>query len=93
MMKNLFAQDLLSPHIPLGIPEDEGLKILGAAGKIERDPDADNCYSVRTTSFNFAIYVTNGTVTSTWFDDPAGRRMPGGKARKVKSYLKRYGHL
>lgn len=92
-MMRVIGTELVTPHVALGLHEEEGLRILGAYGEMVHDPAPDNCYSVHTTKFATAIYVTDSMVTSVWFDDPAGRRIPGGKARKVKSYLKRYGRL
>jgi hypothetical protein len=86
---------LKSPHIPLGITFEEGLKILQTvSSEIERvDEDNENFYRVSSDEFSCGFYLKSGLVSSTWYDDSTGRDSEDGINLKVTLYLQRYGDI
>lgn len=83
-----------SPHIPLRTSLDDGLAILRVFGNnVEQELELEQCFKIKTASFQVAIYPRGSEVGSIWYDDPAGRDSPAGRERKVQLYLERYGPL
>lgn len=92
-MNFLFPKKLSTPHIPLGISIEEGLRIISELGEVKEENDKEHSFRVDTEDFDLAIYEKEGKVKSVWFSDPTGRIWNLGKKRKIDLYLKRYGNL
>ncbi|MCJ8273605.1 MAG: hypothetical protein MJK04_29920 [Psychrosphaera sp.] len=86
---------LESPHIPLGISLDEGIEILkSVTPAIEKHKDEeDDFYKIINDNWECGFYEKGGLITSTWYNDPAGRDTDDGVNLKVTQYLSRYGEL
>ncbi|KPZ72679.1 hypothetical protein AN944_00921 [Shewanella sp. P1-14-1] len=86
---------LESPHIPLGISLDEGLNILESlSSEIEKRTDKeDEFYKIVFDNWECGFYERKSIVTSTWYNDSAGRETEEGINSKVTRYLNRYGEI
>jgi hypothetical protein len=84
---------LLSPHIPLGIPVADALKILARAGNPEIRAGDVTRFHVESQYFSAAIYPRDEIVQSVWYDDPMGRDCDESIADKVHAYLARHGNI
>lgn len=94
MINRLFPHRLRTPHIPLGIGLQDGLSILGSiGGDMIVDRDKEVLYRVNTTNFDVGFFVQDDFVSSTWYNDPAGRMVALGRTRKVRLYLERHGAI
>ena len=92
-MKSFYLKEITTPHIPLNISSDDALRILKSVSldiEIEREDEA-TVYRTTGNGFQFGFYEKNGIVSSTWYNDPSGRRTKFGKRKKVGLYLERYG--
>jgi len=86
--------DLGTPHIPLGLPIQEGIAVLEGIGTPMGEKSGHEfCFRVRTPRFSVAIYPRDGIIRSVWYDDPIGREFERGRWEKVEGYLSRYGSL
>ena len=86
---------LHTPHIPLGISLDEGIKILKViSSEIEKiEEDEEEFYKVATDTWECGFYVKDSRVCSSWYNDPSGRENQEGINIKVTEYLARYGNI
>ena len=84
-----------TPHIPLGISLEEGIKILESlSSEIEKhDDEKETFYKVHAGSFECGFYENEGKVISSWYNDPTGRESEEGINTKVSLYLARYGDI
>jgi len=84
----IWFKKLKSPHVPLGIPIEDGLAILKKIGSPAFfESEGERQYKVSNSAYNVAIYETNGIVSSAWYDDPIGRSWNLGRQKKVILYL------
>jgi hypothetical protein len=86
---------LNTPHIPLGISSEEGLKILPAISSEVHllKENSQNFYQIKFGIWECGFYEEEGHVVSTWYNDPQGRESSDGINLKVTQYLERYGSL
>ena len=90
----IWFKKLKSPHVPLGIPIEDGLAILKKIGSpVFFESEEERQYKVSNAAYNVAIYETNGIVSSAWYDDPIGRSWNLGRKKKVNLYLSRYDNI
>jgi hypothetical protein len=54
------------------------------------ESEKERLYQVSNSAYDVAIYETNGSVSSVWYDDPIGRFWNRGRQKKVNLYLSRY---
>lgn len=86
-MNAILPKELSTPVIPLGIPIEEGLKILATIGAPEIEKDKQEIsYRVNTPEFDVAIYEKEGAVKSVWYNDPLGCIWMFGKKRNEHSH-------
>jgi len=87
--------NIKTPHLPLGISLEEGLKILTSiSSEIEKhDDENDNFYKIKFSDFECGFYENTGKVISSWYNDPTGRESEEGINQKVSLYLSRYGDI
>ena len=92
-MRSIYSKSIITPHIPLGVSLEAGLKILKSVSQeIEKDTDEDQTfYKIQGENYEMGFYEDEGKVTSTWYNDWAGRFTPFGKKKKISLYLQRYG--
>ncbi len=90
----IWFKKLKSPHVPLGIPIEDGLAILKKIGSpVFFESEEERQYKISNAAYNVAIYETNGIVSSAWYDDPIGRSWNLGRQKKVNLYLSRYDNI
>jgi hypothetical protein len=90
----IWFKKLKSPHVPLGIPIEDGLAILKKIGSpVFFESEEERQYKVSNAAYNVAIYETDGIVSSSWYDDPIGRSWNLGRQKKVNLYLSRYDNI
>ena len=84
--------ELNSPHIPLGISSSEVKAILrGLASGADITTQEDGSLTLVHCAIKITAYITEGVVTSVWYNDPLGRETSLGQEEKVAAYLARYG--
>lgn len=91
-MNRLWPMRLTTPHIELGVPISSGIAVLeSTGGAVFEDMDGEaRTLRVNLRKYQMAIYDTNGTVSSVWYNDPAGRLTSYGKERKIRLYTERF---
>jgi hypothetical protein len=91
-MRGIWPVRLTTPHVHLGVPIREGLRILESTGAPVRELREDDARSHRVDlpEFGMAVHEADGIASAVWYDDPAGRLTPFGRRRKVRLYMARY---
>jgi|CXWL01.1.fsa_nt_gi hypothetical protein len=83
---------LETPHIPLRISANEAeLTLRNFAPTEQLVSEADGTIAFACGGVSIKAYVTEGKVSSVWYNDPAGRGSETGLQHKITACLARYG--
>lgn len=92
-LRSYYSKTITTPHIPLSISTEEAMEILrNVSSDIEVEENEDDTfYRTAGKGFQFGFHEKNGKVSSTWYNDPSGRKTGLGRKKKISLYLQRYG--
>ena len=87
-------EELITPHVPLGIHVVDGMKLLQVEeATIVEEIGAEHCFKIGTSYYCVSLCVESDHIVSVLYDDQIGRNSSVGRERKIQLYLQRYGSL
>lgn len=91
-MNRFWPRGIGTPNLPLGVPIDQGLKLLAMTGgsPFEEVVGKEHSFRVNLPDAELAIYDRDGVINAVWYNDPAGRLTRIGRRRKLHLYMARY---
>jgi hypothetical protein len=83
---------IISPHIPLGIPTIDAEQLLRVFSPgVPIYADEKGSLALFHSGVAVTVHLTDGMVTSVLYNDPTGRDSESSREAKVAAYLARYG--